>query len=68
MSIMTMNMCSGKLERETPVASEYDDEILSSGWNPVIGLAQLVPETRQHALPAELANADIEQFLRKMYG
>lgn len=68
MSIMTMNMCSGTVENDKPQTVEYDDEIMSSGWNPVVGLAQLVPEDKLHPFPAELANVDIEQFLKQMYG
>ncbi len=68
MGIMMMNMSQGNIEREESFTAEYDDEILSSGWNPVVGLAQLVPEDKHRSFPAELANVDLEVFLKKMYG
>jgi hypothetical protein len=68
MGIMMMNMSQGKIENDEPATAEYDDEIMSSGWNPLIGLAQLVPENKHKSFPAELANVDLEAFLKKMYG
>ena len=68
MGIMMMSMSQGNIEREEAITAEYDDKILSSGWNPVVGLAQLVPEDKHRSFPAELANVDLEVFLRKMYG
>ena len=68
MGIMKMNMSQGNIEREETLGAEYDDEIMSSGWNPVIALSQLVPEDKHRAFPAELANVDLEVFLKKMYG
>jgi hypothetical protein len=68
MGIMKMNMSQGNVEHDAPATVEYDEEILSSGWNPVVGLTQLVPEAKRHTFPAELANVDLEQFLKKMYG
>jgi len=63
-----MSMSQGNIERNESVTAEYDDEVLSSGWNPVVGLAQLVPEDKHRSFPAELANVDLEVFLKKMYG
>ncbi len=68
MGIMMMSMSQGNNECEKSVAAEYNDEILSSGWNPMIGLSQLVPEDKHRSFPAELANVDLEVFLTKMYG
>ena len=68
MSTMTMNMSQGNIEHDEPVAAEYGDEILCSGWNPAIALAQLVPEDKHRSFPAELAAVDLELFLQKMYG
>ncbi len=68
MGIMMMNMSQGKIENDEPATTEYDDEIMSSGWNPLIGLTQLVPEDKHKSFPAELANVDLEAFLKKMYG
>jgi hypothetical protein len=68
MGIMTMNMSQGNIERNETVIAEYDDEVMCSGWNPVIGLTQLVPEDKHKSFPAELAAVDLELFLQKMYG
>ncbi len=68
MGIMMMSMSQGNIGCEESVTAEYDDEILSSGWNPVVGLAQPVPEDKHRSFPAELANVDLEVFLKKMYG
>ena len=68
MSVMTMNMSSGRVEQDQPVTVEYDDEIMSSGWNPVIGVQQLKSEDGHKSFPAELVDVDIEQFLKRMYG
>lgn len=68
MGIIVMNMSQGRIEHDVPATVEYDDEILCSGWNPVVALSQLVPEDKHHSFPAELANVDLEQFLKKMYG
>jgi hypothetical protein len=67
MGIMTMNMSQGNIENDKPATVEYDDEILSSGWNPVVGLTQLIPEDKHKSFPAELAEVDLELFLKKMY-
>ena len=68
MSTMIMNMSQGNIKPEEPVTAGYDDEIMCSGWNPVIALSQLAPEDKHITFPAELANVDIELFLKKMYG
>ena len=68
MSTMIMNMSQGNIERDQPATVEYGDEILCSGWNPVVAMTQLVPENKHRSLPAELANVDVELFLKKMYG
>lgn len=68
MSTMTMNMSQGNISHEELVTAEYDDEVMCSGWNPVVALSQLVDKDKHIAFPAELANVDIEKFLKKMYG
>jgi hypothetical protein len=45
--------------------AEYGEEVLCSGWNPALALA--VPEHVGKAMPATLATADVDAFLRKMY-
>lgn len=67
MGVIKMNMSQGNIERDRPATVEYDDEILNSGWNPVVGLTQLVPEDRRSTFPAGLATVDLEVFLKKMY-
>ena len=61
-------MSQGNIEHDEPATIEYGDEILCSGWNPVVAMMQLVPEDKHKSFPAELANVDVEQFLKKMYG
>ncbi len=68
MSTMIMNMSQGNIERNESVTTEYDDEIMNSGWNPVIAMTQLVPEKKHCSFPAELADVNLEVFLKKMYG
>lgn len=68
MSIMTMNMCGGKVEHAVSTTSEYDDEILNAGWNPLVSLEHVVPYEQHAAISAELATVDVELFLKKMYG
>ncbi len=67
MGVMIMNMSQGNIERDKPATVEYNEEIMNSGWNPAVGLVQLVPEQKQRTFPAELAAADLEVFLNKMY-
>lgn len=68
MSSMTMNMSQGNIERDESVTAEYADEIMYSGWNPVIAMTQLVPEDKHRSFPAEFGAVDVELFLHKMYG
>ena len=68
MSKMTMNMSQGNIERDDSLNAEYDDEIMYSGWNPTVAMTQQVPETKHDSFPAELANVNVETFLKKMYG
>ena len=68
MSTMILNMSQGNIERDESLTAEYGDEIMCSGWNPVIAMTQLVPEDRHRSFPAELAAVDLALFLQKMYG
>ena len=65
---VVMNMSSYEIERE---AEEYGEEVLSSGWNPVVAMTclQHLPAgtERPMAMPPSLAAVDTEAFLRKMY-
>lgn len=68
MSVITMNMGQGKIEQDNPQSSGYADEVMYSGWIPATALAQLVCDEQHKSFPAELANVDLEAFLKKMYG
>ena len=68
MSTMIMNMSQGNIERDEPATIEYDNELMCSGWNPVIAMTQLIPEDKHKSFPAELVGVDLESFLNKMYG
>jgi len=67
MGVMIMNMSQGNIERDKSVTADYDEEIMCSGWNPVVALTQLVPEDKHKSFPAELATENLELFLLKMY-
>lgn len=68
MSVITMNMGQGNIERDDLLSSGYADEVMYSGWIPATALEQLVCEEQHKSFPAELANVDVEAFLKKMYG
>ena len=66
--IMDMSNC--EIEYET-IESEYDDEVLCSGWNPEVDSVrqqlQLVHTDVQLTMPESVAMEVVELFLRKMY-
>lgn len=68
MSTVTMNMCDYKVE-DARSTDGYDDEVLCAGWNPCLALRQQVQaeELRHTAMTIDLANVDVEGFLKKMY-
>lgn len=57
------------IEHEALVVEEYDDEVLCAGWNPQLALAGDSPVARDRhvKLPADLADVDVDTFLKKMY-
>lgn len=65
MSVLTMSMSGYEVEREKMAESRYGDEVLCAGWVPALSLQQF--RTERTPMPAELASADIEAFLHKMY-
>lgn len=65
MSILTMNMSSYEIERDEAVSPGYGDEILCAGLIP--GLACHQPHAETAALSADLAEVDVDAFMRKMY-
>jgi hypothetical protein len=67
---IVMNMNGYEIEREVLAADEYGDEVMYAEMIP-----QLVVVSDSHAdevgkradIPAELANVDVDAFLKKMY-
>jgi hypothetical protein len=68
---IVMNMSSYEVEHSETRETEYGDEVLCSGWNPVIELAcqqySAAPCESLHSIPASVAMMDAESFLHKMY-
>jgi hypothetical protein len=67
---IVMNMSGYEIEREPAAAEEYGDEVLCAGWNPQLALACETPvnkAVKPASLPAELAHANVDEFLQKMY-
>lgn len=72
MATVIMNMGDYAIKRNAEMGDAYGEEVMSSGWNPVLDLAVQerlpAPTTRQHGpMPADLAAMDVEQFVRRMY-
>ena len=66
--VMDMNGCD--VEHEVVVNEEYGEEVMCAGWNPQLTLAAESPvaQINRHVnLPADLANVDIDTFLKRMY-
>ena len=58
------------IEQESPAVEAYGDEVLCAGWNPQLKLMCECPvaQLNRHVnLPADIANMDIDTFLKKMY-
>lgn len=68
---VVMNMSSYEIERDSTMEAEYGEEVLCSGWNPVIALAcqqySRPFSDRPMTMPSSLATVDTETFLQKMY-
>jgi hypothetical protein len=68
---VVMNMNSYEIECDDAMEAEYGEEVLCSGWNPVVALAcqqhTLSRANRQMTIPSSLATVDAEVFLQKMY-
>jgi hypothetical protein len=70
MDTIVMNIDGCNIEHETPVGEEYGEEVLCAGWNPQLALAAESPvaQINRHVnLPADLANMDVDTFLKTMY-
>ena len=55
---------------EAPVNEDYGDEVLCAGWNPQLVLASANPVTQLNRPVnplADLANADVDTFMKRMY-
>ena len=69
MSILTMNMCNYEVKQADSPTTEYNDEILCSGWVPTLAQQQSLSLDWENkpSIPEDLVNVDAEVFLRKMY-
>jgi hypothetical protein len=70
MNADVMNIGEPDIENETAVREEYGDEVMYSGWNPQIAAAielSFAAISNDKTLPAGLANADVDSFLKSMY-
>lgn len=63
---VTMDMSSYEIERGDAPEAAYGEEVMYSGWNPMVALAVAQTE-RGMTMPSSLAVADAETFLEKMY-
>jgi hypothetical protein len=69
MSVLTMDMSSYEFQKDNSSATEYDDDILCSGWIPTLALQQSLPQDWENksSMPEDIVNVDAEIFLLKMY-
>lgn len=71
MATVMMDMGDYAIERDAAMVEAYGEEVMNSGWNPVVTLAcqeRLSARPEQPAaMPADLAAMDMEQFVRRMY-
>ena len=69
MTIM-MNMSGYEIEREEVAVEEYGDEVMYAELVPQLVLvndSHVNEVGKRTELPAELANVDVDAFLKKMY-
>ena len=70
MDAIAMNMNGCNIGHEAPTIEEYGEEIMCAGWNPQLALAGESPvaQINKHVnLLADLANVDVDAFLKKIY-
>jgi hypothetical protein len=70
MNTIVMNMDGCDIEHAAPVDETYSDEVLCAEWNPQLALVSASPVEQRNSLidlPADLANGDVDTFLKKMY-
>ncbi len=66
--VMDMNGCN--IEHEALVVEEYGEEVMFAGWNPqltLLGESPVAQINRHVNLLTDLANMDIDAFLKKIY-
>ena len=66
--VMDMNGCN--IEHEALVIEEYGEEVMFAGWNPqltLLGESPVAQINRHVSLLTDLANMDIDAFLKKIY-
>ncbi len=58
-----------EIGRDAVAEEGYGDEVVYAGWNPQLAsaAAQKIRANKFPAFPGELATADIDTFLQKMY-
>jgi hypothetical protein len=64
MSVLTMDMSSYEVQRSDVVAERYGDEVLNSGWVPMLGLREAHCEHTE--LPPAMSFGNVDEFLSKM--
>lgn len=69
MSIHTMNMSGYEIERDDASTLDYGEEVLNAGWVPRLAQQEVLTQQWENrsSMSAELANVDLNVFLRKMY-
>ncbi len=69
--LIVKDMSTGEIEMQT--LDDYEEETLSSGWNPAIAdlihreIDRYEISQAEHPMPADLAEIDVEAFLDRMY-
>ena len=69
MGVLTMDMGSYEVQQDDSTETEYDDEILDSGWNPTLDLQQSQIQSFENLaeIPDDMVTMSADLFLRKMY-
>ena len=69
MGVLTMDMGSYEVQQDDSTETEYDDEILDSGWNPTLALQQSQIHNFENLaeIPEDMVTMSADLFLRKMY-
>lgn len=69
MSILTMNMSGYEIQLNEERVAEYGEAVLSAGWVPRLAQQEVLTQQweNQHSMPSDLANVNVNAFLRKMY-